>query len=75
LWRMNASVRNLKIYGTGTVLMQIAIYFFLAAFTLAHRAFAAALILAIPAAEILRLGRPLPGVSCVLLLALSQRAR
>ena len=49
-------------------------YFLAAALTFAHRALAAALILAIPAAEIFRLGRTPPALTCVLF-CFAQRAR
>jgi hypothetical protein len=49
-------------------------YFLAAALTFAHRALAAALILAMPAAEIRRLGRAVPDAVCVPF-NLAQRAR
>lgn len=49
------------------------VYFF-AAFTFAQRALAAALILAMPAGEILRFGRAVPDAICVPF-CLAQRAR
>lgn len=50
-----------------------ALYFF-AALTCAHRALAAALILAMPAGEILRFGRAVVGVLCALF-CFAQHAR